>query len=188
MATRVARLIGVERKMKKLTFRISLLLVILFITSDPKINNYNVNALQVKSKETSACSALKSSLKQLNAPKPKPKSVDRDEAFAEAKQKYSDLNFSNGNNLSFPERGRLLIGIWNDVKRKAVNNELKTIAQRNADNWTLKIKFNQTPRGPAKAKLSPKMIESDTQAMKDEVTVSKICGFYLSGSSIIDKK
>ncbi len=168
--------------------RISVFLVILFISNEPRISNSYVNAVQAKGKDSIACNTLKNSLTKLNAPKPKPKSIDIDESFAEAKQKYSDLNFSSGGTLSFPERARIVAGIWSDVKKRAVSNELKSSAQRNVDNWSLKIKFNQTPRGPEKAKLSPKMIASDTQAMKDEVTVSKICGFNLSGSFIINKK
>lgn len=174
--------------MKMSFLRISVFLVILFISNEPRIVNSYVNAVQSKGKDSIACNTLKNSLTKLNAPKPKPKSIDRDESFAEAKQKYSDLNFSSGDTLSFPERARIIVGIWNDVKRRAVSNELKSIAQSNATNWSLKIQFNQTPRGPEKAKLSPKMMASDVQAMKDEVTVSNICGFYLSGTSIINKK
>ena len=174
--------------MKMSTLRISILLVILFITNEPRISNNYVNAVQAKGKDSIACNTLKNSLNQLNSPKPKPKSIDRDPAFDAAKQEFSDLNFSSGNNMSFVDRGRALIGIWNKIKKQAVTSDLKSISQRNVNNWYLKIQFNQTPRGPEKAKLSPKMIASDTQAMQDEVTASKLCGFTISGDYVIEKK
>ena len=121
--------------MKMSFLRISVFLVILFISNAPKISNSYVNAVKAKGKDSIACNTLKNSLTKLNAPKPKPKSINRDESFAEAKQKYSDLNFSSGDTLSFPERARIIVGIWNDVKKRAVSNELKSIAQRNATNW-----------------------------------------------------
>ena len=58
--------------MKMSFLKISVLLVILFITNEPRISSSYANAVQAKGKDSIACNTLKNSLNQLNSPKPKP--------------------------------------------------------------------------------------------------------------------